>query len=145
MDDDELLDIASRLESASDDDAAHSQLSAGKPWLWLTGNRDALLRFAAAFLRAAAAPIPDDECRAEPSILEHRQITDAKTDYTLGAAQRIDDFPENPEVIAARKRRAWDNDGCALIGCGVVGFVILSLLLSGIAFWWHVYTGTPLR
>lgn len=145
MDDDELLDIASKLESASDNDAAHSRLSAGKPWLWLTGNRDALLRFAAAFIRAAAAPIPDDECRAEPTILEHRQINDAKTDYTLGAAQRIDEFPENPEVIAERKRGAWRNDRGALLGCGIVGFILFSILISAITFWWHVITGTPLR
>lgn len=145
MDDDELLDIASRLESATDNDAARSQLSAGKPWLWLTGNRAALLRFAAAFVRAAAAPIPDDDCRAEPTILKHRQINDAKTDYTLGAAQRIDEFPENPDVIADRKRSAWQNDRGALLGCGIVGFLLLSLLLSGIAFWWHLITGTSLR
>jgi hypothetical protein len=145
MDDDELLDIASKLESASDNDAAHSQLSTGKPWLWLTGNRDALLRFAVAFIRAAAAPISDDDCRAEPTILEHRQINDAKTDYILGAAQRIDEFPENPDVIANRKRSAWQNDRGALLGCGIVGFIVLSILLSGIAFWWHVITGTPLR
>jgi len=145
MDDDELLDIASKLESVSDNDAAQSQLSTGKPWLWLTGNRDALFRFAAAFVRAAAAPIPDDECRAEPTILEHRQINNNKTDYTLGAAQRIDEFPENPDVIAERKRNAWRNDRGALLGCGVVGFILLSILISAIAYWWHVITGTPLR
>ncbi len=65
MDDDELLKLASKLESASDLDAAESQLSTDRPWLWLTGNRDALIRLAAAFLRAAAAPIPDDESRAD--------------------------------------------------------------------------------
>jgi len=52
MNDDELLEIASKLEAASSSDAAQSQLSVGKPWLWLTGNRDALLQFAAAFVRA---------------------------------------------------------------------------------------------
>ena len=102
------------------------------------------LRFAAAFVRAAAAPIPENECRAEPSLLEHRQINSTKTDYVFGAAQQIDEFPENPDIIADRKRRDWRNDRGALIGCGVVGFIILSLLLSGIAFWWHLFTGIPL-
>jgi cytochrome c oxidase assembly factor CtaG len=32
-----------------------------------------------------------------------------------------------------------------LLGCGVVGFMLLSILISAIAFWWHVITGTPLR
>ena len=145
MDDDELLELASKLEASADIDAAQSHLTVGKPWLWLTGNRDSLLRFAAAFLRAAAAPIPDDECRAEPTMLEHRQINDAKIDYTLGAVQRIDAFPENPDAIANRKRSAWRNDGVVVIGCALVGFVILSLLLSGLAFWWQIFTGTSIR
>lgn len=143
--DDELLDIASKLESGFDSDAACSQLSGEKPWLCLTGNRDALLKIATALLRAAAAPIPDDESRSKPTFIEHRQINVTNTDYVLVVADRIDSFPENPAKIARRKHRAWANDRIGLIGCGLVGFVVLSLLLSGIVFWWFIFSGTPLR
>lgn len=145
MDDDELLDIASKLSSASDASKAQSQLSPGKPWLWLTGNRDALLQFAAAFVRAAASTIPKDGCRADPQIIDHRQISDGKTDYILGAAQRIDEFPESADIFADKKRREWHKDRLGLLGCALVGFVILFLLLSGIAFWWHIITIASLR
>jgi hypothetical protein len=145
MDDEEILDIASNLESASDAATAQSQLFAGKPGLWLHGNRDALIRMAAAFLRAAASPIPDNECCGEPSILQHRQICNAKSDYGLTGVQRINEFPENPDVIAARRRRAWHNDRFFFLGCAVVGFAILFLLVSGIMFWWHLFTAAPIR
>jgi len=63
----------------------------------------------------------------------------------LGAAERIDSFPENPGIIAERRRRAWRNDRFGLFGCAFVAFVIVSLLVSGVTFWWHLITGTPLR
>ena len=138
MDDNELLDIVSRLETACDYDAACSKLSGDGTELWLTGNRDGLLQFAAAFLEAAAAPIPDDETRSGPAFTEHEQIVEGETDYVLRGVQRIDSFPE---AANATKK---DRDGCALIACATIGFVILSLLLSGVVFCWHLITETPL-
>jgi hypothetical protein len=85
MNNDQLRDLLSELESSTDFHAAESQISEGKPELFLTGNRDALLLFAAAFIRAATEPIPDGECRARPSLLEHHQVTDSQTDYVLRA------------------------------------------------------------
>ena len=138
MDDNKLLDIASELEAASDYDAACSKLSGDGTELWLTGSRDSLLRFAAAFLQAAAAPILDGETHSEPAFTEHEQIVESETDYFLRGVQRIDRSPEVSH--ATRKHR----DGCGLIACATFGFVVLSLLVSGVVLWWHLITETPL-
>src|SRR6056297_322091 len=106
MEDDEIREIASRLTSASEAEIAQSQLTGEKlPWLWLIGNRAALLQYAAAFLRAAASPIRDGDNRGEPATLDHLQMTDSETDYILGAVQRTEQLPEAPEAIAERKQR----------------------------------------
>ena len=72
-----LLEIARMLEDASDESQAISRLSGGKTTttlLWMTANRDALLNFAAGFLRAAASPVSDEECCGESVDFEHDQI-----------------------------------------------------------------------
>ncbi len=145
MEDEELLAMASKLESSFDFDAAQSQLSLGKPWMWLTGNRDSLLLLATSFIRAAAAAIPENECRAAPVYPEHQQICIAKTDQILHAIQRIDCLPENAQVVARKKREAWCNDAVELLTCGLLGFTLLMLSISGVAFWWHIITGRPLN
>ncbi len=144
MDDEDLLEIASKLEASFDYDNAQSRLLLAKPWMWLTGNRDSLLLFAVDFLRAAGTTIPENECRAAPVFLKHEQFCDLKTDQVHYAVQRIDQFPENNTVIAERRRRAWNNEAASLLACGFLGFTVIFLLISGIALWWHLITGTPL-
>ena len=141
MDDEQLKELASQLESCTNLDVAESKLSEGKPCMWLTGNRDALLHIASQLIRAAAEPILDDECRAELVQLLQNQITESATDHVLGMVQRIDTFPENPNVIAQRKRSALRNDRGCLIGCAVVGFIVLSVIGAGILYWWEILTG----
>ncbi len=141
MDDSELREVATRLESSLDINQATSHLFATNPFLWLTGTREALLCFAVACIRAAIAKIPEDDCRAEPSALKHRQIADSKTDYVLGAVQRINALPEDPLTISERRRKQWRNDRAWLVGCGVFAFVVLSLLVTGAMHWWEVITG----
>jgi hypothetical protein len=138
MDDNELLDIAARLEAACGYETACSKLSGEGTELWLTGSRDGLLRFATALLQAAAAPIPDGETHGESAFTEHRQIVECETDYFLRGVQRFDGFPDPTK--ATRKYR----DGCALAACATFSFAILSLLLSGVILWWHLITETPL-
>jgi len=140
MDDAELRIIADSLEASVGDDA-ESQLTQGKPFLWLTANRSGCIHFAISALRAATAPVPDGECRADPLLLEHKQINDAKSDYILGGIQRINEFPENQEAIAERKRKACRNDRVALLGCGFVGFVILFLVMIGVLALFGVFGG----
>ena len=131
MDDTEIQRIAELLEAISDENA-ESQLTTGQPFLWLTANRAGCIQVAVRALRAASTPIPTNDCRAEPVFLEHNQISESKEDYVIGAIQRIDKFPENKDLIDLRKRKALRNDGVALVGCGLVGFVLLFLVIAGI-------------
>ncbi len=144
MNNDQLRDFLSKLESSTDYDAAESQLSEGEPELFLTGNRDALLLFAAAFLRAATAPIPNGECRAAPALLEHHQIIDSEADHILRAVQLIDQLPEDPEIIAIRKRNAWRADRFCLLGCATISFISIFVIMGSAMLWWDFFTGDRL-
>lgn len=141
MSDDELEDIAAQLEKSANLDKAESHLTTGQPFLWLTGTRDALIYLAAACLRAAASSIPDEDTRSKPTSLQHRQIDETKKDYVLGAVQRIDEFPENPEVIAERKKKAWRTDQACLLGCAIIVLICFFTVASAVMLWWEIWTG----
>lgn len=145
MDDDELLDIAAKLEASTSIDDAKSQLSDGKPWLFLAANRDALLHVASVCLTAATAPVPDDTDRSLPHQLEHHQITDSDADHYLGSIQRLETFPPNPERIAERESVDRRRDTYALFGCATFVCIVIAILASSAMYWWHLLTGTPLR
>ena len=141
MDDAELRQIADALDVAADEPAPKPQISQTNSLLWVTVNRTACLRFGAAFIRAATEPIIEGDCRAKPISIDHEQVCESETDSTIGAIQRIDKLPDSPDSRAWQKPGARRNDRVALLGCAVVGFVVMFLTVSGIAMWWGIFTG----
>ena len=134
MDDNQLIEIATSLEDETADAKTHIKRCKPQHLVCLTGNRAGFLRLAASCLRAAAAPIVEDDCRSRPvEILEpHKQIVDDESDCIICFLQRMETWPELNEFIEARKKRALKNDRWALLTCGVVGFVILFVIVAGI-------------
>ncbi len=149
MDDNELRILASELEVASDSNAAQSRLAKGvpgdgMPGLNLIGNRDALLQIAAKLIRAAASPNSKNDRRGKPFFLEHNQTVGAKSDYSLFAVWRIEEFEENSAVIAYRRRQAWIGDVLGLFGCLIVCCIVMSMAGAVFALLLNVIIGTPL-
>lgn len=136
MDENRLIEIAASLEDLSAD--AKTRLQRCKPphCVALTANREGFLRLAVSCLRAAAAPIPENDCRSAPLELTeppHHQVADDDSDCIIAFLQRMETWPEPMELMEARDKRARQNDRWALVTCGVVGFVILLVLIAGFA------------
>ena len=135
MDDNQLIEIATSLEDDTAEAKTHIKRCKPQHLVGLTANRAGFLRLAASCLRAAAAPVLEDDCRSTPvELLEppHQQIVDDDSDCIIGFLQRMETWPEPNEFIEARKKRALRNDRWTLLTCGVVGFVILSVIVAGI-------------
>ena len=131
MDDSELNRLADAFEACAKVADAKSGLHHDKSPLWVIANRTACIRFAAAFLRAATTPIIDDDCRGKPIPV------DVKTFSCI--IQRMETWPEPEQCREDRKRKAWRNDRIALIGCGLVTFILLFLIGPGVWFWWSLF------
>ena len=135
MDDNQLIEIAASLEDETADAKTHIKRCKPQHLVGLTANRDGFLRLAASCLRAAAAPIVEDDCRSKPVAISepHEQVVDDDSDCIICFLQRMETWPEPDECIETRKKRARKNDRVALLTCGVVGFVLLFVIVAGIS------------
>jgi len=134
MEADKLIDIATTLETEAIE--SKSQIKCRKPQhcAVLTANRSGFLRLAASCLRAAAEPIMEADCRSKPVeiISPHDQVVDADSDVVICLLQRMETWPELNEYIEARKKRALKNDRPAILACGILGFALLFVIVTGI-------------
>lgn len=132
MTDDELAEIATRLEEATDSDVARSRMGRTNPgFLLLQANRDACIQIAAALLHAASTPA-ETQHRGD-RLLDYCQIEEKKTDCALRIIQRVDFAPGSN--LVQRDTRPGIGDRVFLLGCAVVTFVLVFLLASGVLFW----------
>jgi len=139
MIDDELDRIADSLERSIDGEP-QSRLSRGKPWPWFSLNRDGCIALAANLLRLAAKPPADDGTDVTQQLSGIDQINDDDSDLEIFLLRRtetvarepIDDSPTAPRL----------RDRAALLGCGVVAFLLAAIFLSGLYYWGQLlFTG----
>ena len=102
-----------------------------------TANRAGLLRLARTSLLAALEPMIADDCRSRPMHdPDLVQVREGKSDRFLGFIERMEAWPEPVELIQERRRKAYRQDRFALLGCGVVACVLLTVFMAGlIAIW----------
>jgi hypothetical protein len=145
MNDQRIQEIIKTIEEEEAEGEARSRFFRGSPpeGVFLTANRAALLKLASTFLRAAQEPIREDDCRSKPVELDSdlHQCRESKSDQWLGFVQRMETWPEPKEAIAERRRRAWRQDRVALLGCGIVAFVLLNILAVGVVAIWKMLFG----
>ena len=132
MNDDELGRIADSLERSIDGEP-QSRLSQGKPWPWLSLNRDGCIAFAANLLRLAAKPPRDDGADVTQQLIGIDQINEGDDGLEIFLLRRTETVAREPiqDLESPRLR-----DRVTLLGCGIVGFLLASIFLSGIYFWW---------
>lgn len=134
MHDDELERIADSLEN-SINGAPQSRLSQGKPWHWLSLNRDGCKALAANLLRLAAKPPRDDGADVTQQLVGIDQINEDDDGLEIFLLRRIETVAREPiqDPVSPRFR-----DRVALLGCGAVAFMLVSIFFSGIYFWWQL-------
>jgi hypothetical protein len=146
LDDEALRQVVEMLEIHSGSGEGKSRLAViGPPWhLFLTANRQALIKLACTLLRAAEAPILDKDSRSETVEIDSQidQVDGDSSDRCLKFVQRMETWPEPPEAIAKRERRARWLDGAGLLGCGIVAFVVLAVFMAGLIAIWKVTLGS---
>lgn len=119
------------------------QIFQGKPlgFIFLMANRDGLIRLARLFLVAAMSPI-DPATGAWPVEVDvEGVVVDEKSDLILGSIELTSTVPISDAVLAERRKEAWNEDGCFVIGLWTVGLGLLFLLVSGLVFWIGLLTG----
>lgn len=132
MNDDELERIADSLENSIAGEP-QSRLSRGKPWPWLSLNRDGCIALAANLLRLAAKPNRKDGADVTQGLDGIDQINEDEDGLEIFLLRRTETVGREPvqESDSPRLR-----DRVVLLGCGIIAFFFSSVFLSGIYFWW---------
>lgn len=139
----ELARFAASLDERSEGFEPYFQLTLGEKgaFVW-TANRAALLRYAASFLRLAGRDPESDSLSdlSERPAVEHFIIEQDKN--AIVEIRHTLAIPEPQTVEITHRRRLWLKDRIGLVGCAIVGFFLISLVLSGCAFWYMIMTGS---
>jgi hypothetical protein len=147
MDDDKLRMILAELNDQLTGGEARSQITIAKPacYVCLTANKHGLVSFARTFLTAALLPESDHDSASNLSTTQldqsHVQIARSDEELALGWIEHAHEVPMSEENIAAVRRQAWRNDRFFLLGCGLIGFVMMFLMTTGIATWIAIING----
>ena len=141
----QLVEMAAALDTWAGDCPPAGQLTQfdqhSGALIWIA-NRAALLRLAAALLRLASKDPERDApatLRETPPLLQ--MVTDSN-DRTVTEIRHAIEVPEPLRARHARTTKRWLWDRVGLVGCAIVGFIVLGLILSGCAFWFGIVTGT---
>jgi hypothetical protein len=147
MDDDKLRMILAELNDQLTGGEARSQITIAKPacYVCLTANKHGLVSFARTFLTAALLPESDYDSASNLSTTQldqsHVQIARSDEELALGWIEHAHEVPMSEENIAAVRRQAWRNDRFVLLGCGLIGFVMMFLMTTGIVTWIAIING----
>lgn len=142
MDDDSLRRIIAEIDELPRDGEPRSHAWIEKPtnYVGLMANKAGLVSLARAFLLAAVSP--DAGPRLTSIDEPHLQVMKSKDDVAIGWIQQADVVPIPQEDIEARQREAWRNDRFFLLGCSLIGFVVLFLVISGLGLWIGIISGS---
>jgi hypothetical protein len=144
MDDEAIRDIISRLDDLRADDAK-SNFRKGHPphWLFAIGNKAGLLNLAKTFLRASIEPIVDGVSGSKSVKIDqqHVQFVQNKNDFQIGFVVRKEDWPSTGDVWTRQNRKARARDRVFMLGCGVIAFVFIFLLVGGVMYWCSLWFG----
>lgn len=138
IDDDAIRRMLAELDSMLHEATPRSHTTLGPPdsAVYVRANKAGLVSLAQAFLQAALNPPSIGLQETMPTGVgeRHHQMLEEKDDVSFGWIQHEQVLPIPEEVELLRQRRSKNSDQLALIGCGIVGFVLLFLL--GLAVSW---------
>ncbi len=144
MDDSEIREIAERLMDAGSS-SAQTHLHRDGHALFLTANREGLLRLAGSLVRASVEPIVTEDGHSKIIGMDDliSQSKDDETDCFLVAVLRRETVPETDEGIRKRRGRMSMRDCLALLGCASVAFFFLFFFAVGLVVSYSTLTGKP--
>lgn len=137
MDDDEIQRIAESLRHSVRRDGK-CRLSQGKPWPWLTLNRERCILFASNLLRLASKPLSPNHDDVTQQLSGLEQVHEVDTDLEIFLLRRVESFDceaSNPPTATTWRDRMW------LIGCGMIAFLLCAIFASGLWFWARLIFG----
>lgn len=137
--------VLEELERLPIEEPPRSQIETGSPadYLFITANRSGLLSWSRAFLRAALQAPAEHKVDRSPERLDfdHDQVIADKRGFALGFIEHASVVPLSPEVLTRRRRAAWRNDRYLLVGCALIGFFVMFLIVSGVMLWFGLIFG----
>lgn len=146
MNDQALQQLIDGIDALPVDEAPRAHTFGVKPdprrYLYVTANQAGLIQLARTCLVAAISPI-ELENGARPITVDEPldQALDGPDDAFIGWIHRTDVVPISDEIQARRRAKAWRSDRLALLGCGLVGSLLMFLLVSGVLLWGAIITG----
>lgn len=146
MDAQHLQQALQLLESAGHPSEARTQFSRADktPHVMLVANQAGLVSLAVTLLRAALSPASEGtESSLSPFDHELDQIQLSQHDLLLGWVEHSNLVPIPEEIFAQRRRQSLVRDRVALIGCSLVGFILMMLLITGLFTWIGMVLGNP--
>ena len=137
-----LLDDLDRLAVEGE---PRSQITIGFPpsSLFVTANQSGLMSLARTFLLAALtrSSSSDRHSRLTQIPESHVQVVESDSDSAIVWIEHSERVPIPKEVIAPFRKEARANGRLLTLGCGIVAVVILTLIVSGMIFWFAIFTG----
>ena len=129
MSEERISQLADELESLAAGEKAQLRSAEHSPpgWIFVSGNRAALLRLAACCLRASLGTIGPDHS-ARPVQLDDaidQGIMPEKHDRRIGFIERVESFPDYEAVLQDRRRRSKAVDRWILVGCALFIFFFI--------------------
>lgn len=142
----EIRQIADQLAASHEDKPPRLQASEFNPpdLIGLSGNRSGLIALARALLLAAAGPVSASDHRELVQMEEEDVwVLDRPNDVAITYIEHRDVVPPSPEELERESDAAWRNDRGWLLGCAVIGFMLLFLMVSGVILWVGIFLGNP--
>lgn len=140
-----IASVLEELESLPIEEPPRSQIVTGSPadHLFIAANRDGLLSWSRAFLRAALHEPVEHSVDRKPERLDfdHDQVMGDKRAFALGFIEHASVVPLSREFLQQRQRVAWRTDRFALLGCALIGFFVMFLIISGVMLWFGLIFG----
>ena len=146
MSDEAIRKIIADIDALHFDGQPCSHMEIAKPeaYFCVTANQSGHVLLARTFLEAALAPANDEQNQVVTCVHDRlTQFFDIKGDLLLGLVLRSEEIPVPDEAIAQRKRAARKQDRPILAGMIVAGFLMLTLVISGLIFWITIFLGGP--
>ncbi len=143
MDDETIREILTRFDDSIADNAkSNFRKEHPRNWVFAIGNKAGLLCLAKTFLRASIEPIREGVSESKPVVVDqpHLQVVQNKNDFQVGFVQRTEDWPATDDIWVRRKQNARAIDRVFLLGCGVIAFIFIFLLIGGVTYWWSIWS-----
>jgi hypothetical protein len=133
MNDNQLPEIIDELQAEASKGDPRVSIDCTGPCLFITANRAGYLKLATTFMEAALTPLNPPESPNYPQIRELTGIAyPIYSKLFLAGLHHQEEWPDESQEIAKRKKHAKKSDRIALFTCAII--VFLAIMVCILAF-----------